>query len=199
MTRPDTAATAVQQTTQQTTVGAGDFRTLMSLFPTGVAVIGAMDGARRPWGMTCSSLCSVSLNPPMLLVCVRSGSPTLAALEGTGAFSVNLLHDSARDVAELFASGDPDRFRRTAWHLPDTAAAGPHLPDAAHAVGDCRVDDVRQVGDHTVVFGRVYRVSVHADPERSPLLYGLRRYAAWPASGSVAEPGRSRPDPADEE
>ncbi|GAA2255777.1 hypothetical protein GCM10010145_24960 [Streptomyces ruber] len=177
----------------------GDFRALMSLFPTGVAVVGALDGSGRPWGMTCSSLCSVSLSPPTLLVCVRSGSPTLAALERTGAFSVNLLHDEARDVAELFASGDPDRFRRTAWHLPDATAAGPHLRDAAHAVSDCRVDGVRRVGDHSVVFGRVVRVSVGTGPERAPLLYGLRRYAAWPSGGSVAEPGRSRPDPADEE
>ncbi|MCX2926909.1 flavin reductase family protein [Streptomyces sp. NEAU-W12] len=198
MTRPDTAAAATTAL-DATVVGEGDFRALMSLFPTGVAVIGAMDGAGRPWGMTCSSLCAVSLSPPVLLVCLRSGSPTLAALERTGAFSVNLLHHSARDVAELFASGDPDRFRRTAWHLPDEIAAGPHLRDAAHAVGDCRVDGVRQVGDHTVVFGRVTRVSVAAGPERVPLLYGLRRYAVWPTSGSVTEPGRSRPDPADEE
>ncbi|MFF1281507.1 flavin reductase family protein, partial [Streptomyces sp. NPDC058299] len=164
----------------------------MSLFPTGVAVIGALDTAGRPWGMTCSSLCSVSLSPPTLLVCVRSGSPTLDALKSTGAFSVNLLHYAARDVAELFASGDPDRFRRTAWHLPATAA-GPHLRNAAHAVGDCRVDGVRQAGDHTVVFGRVTRVSVGTGPERTPLLYGLRRYAAWPSASSVAgaAPGRA--------
>ncbi|MEU0051273.1 flavin reductase family protein [Streptomyces sp. NPDC006309] len=191
MTGSDTA-------TQDTTAGEEGFRALMSLFPTGVAVIGALDMAGRPWGMTCSSLCSVSLSPPTLLVCVRSGSPTLDALRSTGAFSVNLLHHSARDVAELFASGDPDRFRRTAWHLPGTAA-GPHLRDAAHAVGDCRVDSVRQAGDHTVVFGRVTRVSVGTGPERTPLLYGLRRYAAWPSASSVAEPGRSRPGSADEE
>ncbi|MEV5432002.1 flavin reductase family protein [Streptomyces sp. NPDC052701] len=195
MTRPDAAAAAVQETT----AGQDDFRSLMALFPTGVAVLGAMDHTGRPWGMTCSSLCSVSLSPPTLLVCVRSGSPTLDALEDTGAFSVNLLHHSARDVAELFASGAPDRFRRTAWHLPDAAAAGPHLRDAAHAVGDCRVDGVRRVGDHTVVFGRVLRVSVTTGPGQTPLLYGLRRYAAWPSDGSVADAGRSRPAPADEE
>lgn len=195
MTRSDAATTAIQETT----VGQDDFRALMSLFPTGVAVLGAMDGAGRPWGMTCSSLCSVSLSPPTLLVCVRSGSPTLDALEGTGAFSVNLLHDSAREVAELFASGAPDRFRRTAWHLPDAAAAGPHLRDAAHAVGDCRVDGVRRVGDHAVVFGRVLRVSVATGPQQAPLLYGLHRYAAWPSNGSVADTGRSRPDADGEE
>ncbi|MCS0606274.1 flavin reductase family protein [Streptomyces sp. LP11] len=170
----------------------------MSLFPTGVAVVAALDAAGRPWGMTCSSLCGVSLDPPVLLVCVRSGSPTLDALEGSGAFSVNLLHHRARNVAELFASGDPDRFRRTPWRLPD-AAAGPHLPDAAQAVGDCRVHEARRVGDHTVVFGRVLRVSVGTGSERAPLLYGLRRYAAWPTGDSVAGSGRPRPDRADEE
>ncbi|WP_189135845.1 flavin reductase family protein [Wenjunlia tyrosinilytica] len=193
MTTPDTVAP------RGATEGEGDFRTLMSLFPTGVAVIGALDSVGRPWGMTCSSLCSVSLSPPTLLVCVRSGSPTLDALERAGTFSVNLLHHSARDVAELFASGDPDRFHRTSWHLPDATAAGPHLRDAAHAVGDCRVDGVRRVGDHTVVFGRVVRVSVGTGTQRAPLLYGLRRYAAWPSGGSVADPGLSRPEPLDEE
>jgi flavin reductase (DIM6/NTAB) family NADH-FMN oxidoreductase RutF len=180
MTTPDTAA-------RETHVGDRDFRALMSLFPTGVAVISALDGAGRPWGMTCSSLCSVSLTPPTLLVCVRSGSPTLDALTRTGTFSVNLLHDAAQDVAELFASGDPDRFRRTPWHLPD-AAGGPHLRDAAHAVGDCQVESTRQVGDHTVVFARVRRVSVVAGPGHAPLMYGMRQYAAWPSNCSVADP-----------
>ncbi|MFJ6697138.1 flavin reductase family protein [Streptomyces sp. NPDC091272] len=193
MTTPETA------TTGETTAGADGFRALMSLFPTGVAVIGALDDAGRPWGMTCSSLCGVSLDPPVLLVCVRSGSPTLDALERSGAFSVNLLHHRARDVAELFASGDPERFRRTSWHLPDATAAGPHLRDAAHAVGDCLVDGVRRVGDHTVVFGLVVRVGVTPGRQRTPLLHGLKQYAAWPSDGSVAGPGTNRPKPLDEE
>lgn len=174
----------------------------MSLFPTGVAVLGAVDGDGRPWGMTCSSLCSVCLDPPTLLVCVRSGSPTLDAVEKSGAFSVNLLHEDARDVAELFASGDPERFGKVAWGLPDALAGGPHLHDHALAVGDCRVGEVRRVGDHTVVFGRVVRVGVGARGERAwraPLLYGLRRYAAWPAGSSVSGSGVSLPGPADEE
>jgi flavin reductase (DIM6/NTAB) family NADH-FMN oxidoreductase RutF len=159
----------------------------MSLFPTGVAVISALDTAGRPWGMTCSSLCSVSLMPPTLLVCVRSGSPTLEALTGTGTFSVNLLHHAAQDVAELFASGDPERFRQTPWHLPDVAG-GPHLRDAAHAVGDCRVESAQQVGDHTIVLGRVLRARAVAGAGHSPLMYGMRQYAAWPPGCSVADP-----------
>ncbi|MEU8197956.1 flavin reductase family protein [Microbispora amethystogenes] len=171
MKTPDVSAPEVQ-------TGERDFRALMSLFPTGVAVVGAMDDAGRPWGMTCSSLCSVCLEPPTLLVCLRTRSPTLNALLDSGTFTLNLLHDSARDVAELFASGAPDRFERTPWHLPE-AAGGPHLADAAHAVGDCEVESSRQVGDHTVVFARVLRVRV-AGSGAAPLMYGMRRYGTWP-------------------
>ncbi|MGW7021212.1 flavin reductase family protein [Streptomyces decoyicus] len=180
MTTPEAAA-------QEQRASEREFRALMSLFPTGVAVIGALDTAGRPWGMTCSSLCSVALTPPTLLVCLRSTSPTLDALLGTGTFSVNLLHHTAQDVAELFASGDPDRFRATPWHLPD-AAGGPHLRDAAHAVGDCRVVSTLHIGDHTVVLGHVLRVGALATAGQTPLLYGLRQYAAWPARGSVTGP-----------
>jgi flavin reductase (DIM6/NTAB) family NADH-FMN oxidoreductase RutF len=164
-----------------------DFRTLMSMFPTGVAVIGALDGAGRPWGMTCSSLCSVCLDPPTLLVCVRSSSPTLRALVHRGTFTVNLLHHAAMEIAELFASGDPDRFQRIRWHLPETAA-GPHLRDAAHAIGDCEVDDTRQVGDHSVVFARVLRVHI-ARTDGTPLLYGMRRYGTWPDAPTLPRTG----------
>ncbi|MGW7576466.1 flavin reductase family protein [Streptomyces sp. NPDC054765] len=179
MTTPEAAA-------REQLAGEGEFRALMSLFPTGVAVIGALDTAGRPWGMTCSSLCSVALAPPTLLVCLRSTSPTLDALVSTGTFSVNLLHHGARDVAELFASGDPDRFRATPWQLPGDAG-GPHLRDAAHGIGDCRVTSALQAGDHTVVVGHVLRVSAAATAGHPPLLYGLRQYAAWPVRGSVTD------------
>ncbi|MGW2255665.1 flavin reductase family protein [Kitasatospora sp. NPDC001660] len=180
MTTPDAAVHRVP-------AGEREFRRLMSLFPTGVVVIGALDADRRPWGMTCSSLCSVSLDPPTLLVCVRSGSPTLRALTETGTFSVNFLHHAARYVAELFSSGDPDRFLRTAWHVPELAG-GPHLREAALAVGDCRVESTQRVGDHTVVLGRVLRTRFLAGSGDTPLLYGLRRYAEWPTDGTVEPP-----------
>lgn len=158
----------------------GEFRELMAGFPTGVTVVTAFDRARRPWGMTCSSLCSVTLRPPTLLVCIRNGSPTLAAVLGGARFSVNLLSDIGRPVAELFASGASDRFDQVTW--ADTpGCGGPHLPEVAHAVADCRVLKAEPVGDHTVVFGEVER-SVTWSPAPQPLIYGLRSYAVWPAS-----------------
>ncbi|MFB9902315.1 flavin reductase family protein [Allokutzneria oryzae] len=155
------------------------FRSLMAGFPTGVAVLTTNDLDGTPWGMTCSSVCSVSLEPPTLLVCVRNGSPTLGAMLRQGTFAVNLLHDGARPTAELFASGDPERFDRVQWaHGP--SHGGPHLVDDAHAVADCRVSRTQTVGDHIVVFGEVFTVTHQSGPH--PLLYGMRQYAAWPAS-----------------
>ncbi|MER5494366.1 flavin reductase family protein [Streptomyces sp. NPDC002490] len=154
------------------------FRTLMAGFPSGVAILTVVDTASgRPWGMTCSAVCAVSLSPPTLLVCVRVGSPTLDTMLREGTFAVNLLHDRARSAAELFASGAPHRFERVRWeHAADRG--GPHLVEEAHTVADCAVSGRQVVGSHTVVFGEVYGMRQHRFPR--PLLYGLRRYASWP-------------------
>jgi flavin reductase (NADH) len=160
-----------------------DLRPFMSGFPTGVAIVSTFDAGNRPWGMTCTSLCSVTLSPPTLLVCMRQGSPTLHALLTTGTFSVNLLAHHAQPAAALFASGAPDRFDRVAWHRPDSAG-GPHLYRAAHAIADCRVDQHSLIGDHVMVLGEVTRTD--QDFASAPLLYGRREYAAWPARDRAA-------------
>ncbi|ONI78132.1 oxidase [Actinosynnema sp. ALI-1.44] len=154
-----------------------DYRSFMSRFPTGVSIVTAKDPSGRPWGMTCSSVCSVALEPPTLLVCLRVGSPTLAAILRQSTFAVNLLHEGAQPAAELFASGAADRFDRVRW-AAGPGAGGPHLLDHAHAVAHCQVSGTCPVGDHTVVFGEVYQTS--RQEGQRPLLYGMRSYAAWP-------------------
>jgi flavin reductase (DIM6/NTAB) family NADH-FMN oxidoreductase RutF len=154
------------------------FRAVMQAFPTGVAILTATDALGRPWGMTCSSLCSVSLQPPTLLVCMRTGSPTLAAAQVSGTFALNLLHDGAEETAELFASGRLDRFDHVKWHL-EVGAGGPHLPDVAHALADCRVARTLPVGDHVVIVGETYRVA--RSETCRPLLRGMRMYSRWPS------------------
>ncbi len=167
----------IGQPTGRPRVTADRFRYLMAGFPTGVAVVTTIGAQGRPWGMTCSSLCSVSLDPPTLLVCLRDGSPTLDALVHRETFAVNLLHHGARRTAEAFASGAPDRFERVRWSAP-ADSGGPHLPGDSHVIADCRVSRTEPVNDHVVVFGEVLRVAVVAMGR--PLLYGLRRYAEWP-------------------
>ncbi|MFI2617280.1 flavin reductase family protein [Streptomyces sp. NPDC018584] len=161
-----------------------DIRTLMAGFPTGVCIVTTLDDG-VPWGMTCTSLCSVALDPPTLLVCLRRGSPTLAAVLSSRAFAINLLHDEAQSSAELFASGAADRFDRIAWRA-DEGARGPHLMHSAHTVADCEVSETSEVGDHFVIMGRVRRVS--SLQSQQPLLYGLRRYTTWPQAVADTDP-----------
>ncbi|ONH37511.1 oxidase [Protofrankia sp. BMG5.30] len=153
----------------------------MAQFPTGVAVVTTTDDLGRPRGMTVSSVCSVTLTPPTLLICLRQGGPTLEAVRERGTFALNLLHGRAQRVAELFASGDPDRFDRIEWDLPESSA-GPHLSHDTHAVADCRVSRTESVGDHVVVFGETFAIAEHHG--HVPLLYGLRQFRSWPPHSS---------------
>ncbi|XVQ85659.1 flavin reductase family protein [Microbispora siamensis] len=154
----------------------GAFRELMSCFPTGVAVITAFDRDGAAHGMTCTSLASVTLCPPTLLVCLRCDSGTLAAARARGSFGVNLLHAEAREAAEIFSSPVPDRFGRVSWR-PSENDGVPWLDEDAFALAECRVASVFRAGDHEVVFGTV--VNAVQRPGPSPLLYGMRRFSAW--------------------
>jgi flavin reductase (NADH) len=155
-----------------------DYCQLMSAFPTGVAVVTGLDADAAPRGMTCSSIASVSLLPPTLLVCLRTGSGTLSAVTAHGGFAVNLLHDGGQQVAELFSSAEANRFSRVRWRLSE--ADLPWLVQDAFAVAECKVSDLHTVGDHVVVLGEVTRI---AQCTGTPLLYGMRRFAAWPQPG----------------
>lgn len=158
-----------------------DIRPFMATFPTGVGVITALGTDGSPWGMTCTSICSVTLEPPTLLVSLRQESPTLDAVLTSGAFALNLLQHNASPIAKLFSSGLQDRFSRVAWRMHHSAR-GPHLWEAAHSIADCQVVRAETVGDHVVVFGEVCQVTEQG--RALPLLYGLRCYAAWPGDES---------------
>jgi flavin reductase (DIM6/NTAB) family NADH-FMN oxidoreductase RutF len=154
------------------------YRAVMSAFPTGVAVVTSTDRAGQPRGLTCNSLTSVTLTPPTLLVCIHTGSPTLAAIRDRGAFAVNLLHARARYAATIFASHDADRFAEIRWRAaPETGL--PWLHADAFALAECRLAGATQVGDHLVVLGEV--IAAHRYPG-TPLLYGLRHFTGWPTA-----------------
>lgn len=150
------------------------FRGFMSSYFTGVAIITSTGPDGRPHGLTCNSLTSVTLSPPMLLVCLDVGSGTLAASRASGGFVVNLLHDGGRRAAELFASRSPDRFERVSWKRSPLIEL-PWLTDDAYAMAECQVADSITVGDHAVVFGTVVNVE---DGVGNPLLYGMKAFTS---------------------
>ncbi|MFD1149290.1 flavin reductase family protein [Saccharothrix hoggarensis] len=150
----------------------------MSTFPSGLAVVTATDRDGRPHGFTCTSLCSVGLAPPTLLICVSDRSGTLAVIRDRGRFAVNLLHSGGRRAAEVFSSGGSERFSALPWE-PTARLGLPHLVAHAHAVVECAVTGTVAASDHVIVLGEVVTMAHRQEP---PLLYGLRRYAAWPAA-----------------
>jgi flavin reductase (NADH) len=163
------------------------FRDLMSSFPTGVSVVTARDSHGHPRGATCSSLASVTLSPPTLLVCLREHGGTLRAVLAYGRFAVNLLHSRGRRAAMVFSSLRIDKFTEVPWE-PWSRSGLPFLHRDAFAVAACEVAGEAQVGDHRIVIGRVCDIRMSAG---TPLLYGLRRYSAWPLM--VAPDGDHQP------
>ena len=141
-----------------------------------MAVVTTLDAAGSPQGMTCTSLASVTVATPTLLVSLRHGNATLAAVSERASFVVNLLSSAAAGTARLFAAPVPHRFARIRWR--PSANGGPWLVDDALGVADCTAVGSADVGDHRVVFGQVTHVLMR---DGSPLLYGRRQYRAWDA------------------
>lgn len=166
-----------------TPVPLAGFRSLMSAFATGVAVVTTLGPDGRPYGLTCTSLASVTASPPILSVCLTTRGETLRALRECGAFAVNLLHERGQRAAEIFAAPVADRFAEVCWQ-PSPEAGLPQLTDDAFATAECQVSRLLEVGDHTMVLGMVTEV---VQTPATPLLYGGRRFAAWP-DGPLPQP-----------
>jgi flavin reductase (DIM6/NTAB) family NADH-FMN oxidoreductase RutF len=151
-----------------------DARTLrdaLGCFATGVTVVTTLDEAGRPVGLTANSFTSVSLEPPLLLVCLAKTAGSLPAFAAAPGFAVNVLHTGQQTVSARFASKTEDRFAATPWETWDTGA-----PIVEHSLAsfDCTRHAWHDAGDHVILVGRVQRVRF--EPRRDPLLYFRGRY-----------------------
>ncbi len=148
-------------------------RRSMRAWSSGVTIVTAMhDGDRH--GMTVSSFTSVSLEPPLVIISLHTGSRTHRLVSGSGAFAVNILGAGQRQLSERFAgrgSWDEDRFEGVETETLLTGA--PTLP-ASLARLDCRVQQVIPVGMNTLFLAEV--VAARGDGEGQPLVYHNRQY-----------------------
>lgn len=153
------------------------FRRAISCFATGVTVITTeVDG--QPAGMTASAVCSLSLDPVLLLICISRRLPTHEALDRSGRFAVSVLADDQEWLARRFATPRPDKF--AGLRLRDDHDL-PVLADAmAHFI--CNVDERLPGGDHSIFTGRV--TSCDSSVEREPLLYFRSQFGMWEDSGA---------------
>jgi flavin reductase (DIM6/NTAB) family NADH-FMN oxidoreductase RutF len=155
------------------TVERDDFISAMALAVNGVSIV-TTDGEAGRFGITVSSVSSVSADPPLMLVCVNRKSPAHQALRENMVFCVNLLSTQDRELADTFA-GRPTRgqafeFAAGAWSPGVTGA-----PRLTHAVSafECVMEQSHDAGSHTVFIGRVVAV---VSTGAHPLLYTDRAY-----------------------
>jgi flavin reductase (DIM6/NTAB) family NADH-FMN oxidoreductase RutF len=160
-------------------VGAEVFREIMSTFPSGVAIVTAAGGDGPPRGLTVSAFCPVSLDPPLVLVCIDKSSNSLLAIQRSGGFTVNLLAAGREKLARRYASKVEDKFEGVTTAQPHVEEAGPILVDDCVAYAACRVHSAVEAGDHFIIIGEVHEGEHRAN--EVPLMYGRRIFTDWAA------------------
>ncbi|HWH15644.1 MAG TPA: flavin reductase family protein [Miltoncostaeaceae bacterium] len=153
-----------------TAVDAQHFRDCLALWASGVTVCTARDG-HGPVGITAASFSSLSLDPPLVLVCIDHRARSHDGLVGAEGFVVHVLAEDQADLSERFARPGPEKFTEEGPLEPGPFGA-PLLPlGTARLV--CAHHAALEGGDHTILVGRVLEV---ATTDRRPLVYWARRY-----------------------
>jgi flavin reductase (DIM6/NTAB) family NADH-FMN oxidoreductase RutF len=172
-----------------TDITAAEFRQAMAHFATGVTVVTSVGADGEPVGTTASAVCSLSLDPPLVLVCFDRLSLTLAAIRGHGAFTVNVLAAAQQHLSANFARSGLAAAWDGVRHRPGVTGS-PRLHDALAAV-ECAVESRFPGGDHEIVVGRVQDLETAAGGAE-PLLYWRGGYAALGSGpGSFPRPFRA--------
>lgn len=156
---------------EEKTIDTTNFRQTMGLFATGVTVVLAeADG--DVFGMTANAVTSVSLDPPLVLICVEKKANLMTFLRKSGGFSINILNEDQTDLSRYFAN---------MWTEPELPAfsfepwvGGPRLVNSIGSIA-CEVTEFYEGGDHWIVLGRVIDL-YRADDPPDPLLFYRGKY-----------------------
>lgn len=163
-------------------VDAAIFKHSMRRLASSVCVV--TTGGAHPFGMTATSVCSLSTAPASILVALNNGAKTAEAIIANRSFALNVLSSDQSCLAKLFSS-DALRQSRTLYLTRRTVvgATGTPLIRGACVIMECCVDDVIAYGSHSVLIGRV--VSAASQDSAGPLLYHDGSYGSFSDVGSV--------------
>jgi len=156
----------------QAELDSAEFRQLLGRFATGVVVLTAVRADGQPVGMTANSLASVSLEPPLVLLCIDHAATIYPTITTSDRFVVNVLSAHQEAISRRFAGEVDDRFDGIGYRLSE---AGLVLLDDALAHIECERWAQHEAGDHTIMIGRVVAGDAR---EGRPLLYYRGGYAA---------------------
>lgn len=149
---------------------ARELRHVMGHFCTGVTVITTRDDAGRPFGLTANAVTSVSLVPPLLLICVDRKAESHAHFFTSKVFVVNVLSDQQEDLSRRFAVSGGDKFTDVPYH---PGRLGAPVLDGTLAHIECRIVETHEGGDHVIHLGEVEHAEVR---DGHPLLFYQGRY-----------------------
>jgi flavin reductase (DIM6/NTAB) family NADH-FMN oxidoreductase RutF len=158
-----------------------ELRNIFGTFATGVTVITMPTKDGGAWGMTANSLTSLSLDPPLILVCIDKSTRTHQHMLDSGVWAVNILAGDQEKVSRIFAMKDQNEERAmtaTPYHI---GKIGAPIVEGCLSYLECRTYATYDGGDHTIVVGEIEDASV-AQPDGQPLLFYKGRY------GSLADP-----------
>jgi len=153
-----------------------DFRDAMARLGAAVNII-TTEGSAGRGGVTASAVCSVTDDPPTLLVCINRESSTGVLIKANGVLCVNVLSAAQRDLSDIFARSSKSvayeqKFAAGRWAVLETGA--PAL-DGAVAAFDCRIADIVEKGTHSVIFANVLAIRL-ASVAQPGLIYYSRGY-----------------------
>lgn len=163
------------------------FRDVLGHLPTGVTVMAALD-PDGPVGMAANSVTSVSLHPPLVLVCPAKASATWPRIREAGHFCLNVMASDQERLARRFSKRGLERFEDVPWRA---RPSGPGL-EGALAWIECTILEEYSAGDHTIVIARVD--ALEAADEGEPLVFFRGRYGSFSPAGRVSPLGAEGPD-----
>lgn len=167
--------------TRPAAFSADDFRRALSKYATGVAIVTTVDAEHRPFGLVVNSFTSVSMEPPLVLWCLRRASSLFGKFEPAPTFGINVLAAHQADLAGRFSAKTEDRFAGVAY---DSGVLGcPILPGAA-ATLECHTVAQYLAGDHLIFIGEVRSCS-HSGA--APLIFHSKNY--WTSGPAMAGDG----------
>ena len=171
-------------------VDASLFRAALGCLTSGVTVVTVRDAEGGDHGMTASAFTSLSLEPPLVLVCVKAGNSTYGLIESSSSFAVNILARSQEECSNRFAGGivgadgkwtpwpmDRDRFEDLDFSRGEHSGAA--LLEGSLAALDCSLEAILPGGDHGIFVGRVQGATLGEGEGLEPLLYSSGGYGTF--------------------
>ena len=152
------------------TIDASSFKRALGQFATGIGVVTSRDAEGRPVGLTVNAFSSVSLDPPLVLVCIDLRSGANHGIRDSGRFAVSILSEQQEEWSRRFARPGPEKFEGVSFAL---STHGLLLVPGALVHMECAVRAAHLAGDHTVYVGEILELQVTPGP---PLVYHAGHY-----------------------